>query len=135
MCFNSSASFLHSNYCFFTIELLRERGREIAKQKKNFLPEHRTSMINDEETNQIILSAFKYVFALQELIQTYLNFFISHYVYNDFKGCIDTFPREISNHDWSKLIPNDSSLDDSISALEDRISESRGQLVMCSKCR
>lgn len=90
--------------------------------KKNFLPEHRTSMINEEETEKIILSASQYVVALQELIQTNLNFLVSRYVYEDFKECIENFPREVSNHDWSGLIPSDSSLDDSIDELKDKIS-------------
>lgn len=54
--------------------MLRERGRQKAEQKKIFLPDNRTSMITDEETEKIILSAFHYVVALQEQIQTYLSF-------------------------------------------------------------
>lgn len=79
-------------------------------------------MINDEETEKIILSAFKYVVALQDLIRVNLNFFVSKYVYEDFKECLETFPREISNRDWSELIPSDSTLDDSISDLKSKVS-------------
>lgn len=42
-------------------------------------------MITDDEAEKIILSAFHYVVALQEQIQTYLNFQINHYLYNEFK--------------------------------------------------
>lgn len=44
--------------------MLRQRGKDKAEQKKEFLPDHRTSMITDEESEKIILSAFHYVVAL-----------------------------------------------------------------------
>ena len=104
------------------LELLRERGRELAEQKKKFLPESRTSMINDDETNKIILSAFQYVVALQELIKINLNFLVNCYVYENFKERLQIFPREISNRDWGELIPPDSTLDDGINELKSKIS-------------
>ena len=115
-------------------QLLRERGRELATQKKTFLPEARTSMINEDETDKIILSAFKYVMALQELIQTNLNFFTSHYLYNEFKDNIATFPRAVSSNDnWKDLIPNDSNLDESIKDIQHKLSEIKSSLADVSK--
>lgn len=115
-------------------QLLRERGRELATQKKTFLPEARTSMINEDETDKIILSAFKYVMALQELIQTNLNFFTSHYLYNEFKDNIATFPRAVSSNDnWKDLIPNDSNLDESIRDIQHKLSEIKSSLADVSK--
>ena len=111
----------------FLPELLRERGRQLAEEKKGFLPENRSSMINDEETEKIILSAFQYVVALQEHLQTYLNFQINHYLYNQFKDDIATFPRVVSNGDWNEMIPADD-LDDSIHELKSKISEIKGSL-------
>ena len=71
----------------------------------------------------IILSAFHYVVALQEQIQTYLNFQINHYLYNEFKEKIATFPRVESNDDWNELIPTDTTMDDNIQDLKDKIAE------------
>jgi hypothetical protein len=109
-------------------ELLRERGRQQAELKRNFLPEDRTSMINDDETEKIILSAFHYVVALQEQIQTYLNFQINHYLYNEFKTKLAVFPRLVSNDDWKEMIPDDTTMDDSIQELQNKIAEIKGSL-------
>ena len=85
-------------------------------------------MINDEEADKIIISAFKYVVALQELIQTNLNFLVNCYLYERFKECIEAFPREMSNQDWSSLVPNDNTLDDSIEKVNEKISVIREAL-------
>ena len=108
--------------------MLRERGRQKAEQKKIFLPDNRTSMITDEETEKIILSAFHYVVALQEQIQTYLSFQINHYLYNEFKANLTTFPRIVSDEDWTELIPKDTTLDDNIKELENKIKEIKSSL-------
>jgi hypothetical protein len=104
-------------------EMLRERERERALSTKSFLPENRTSMINDYETEKILSYAVQYVFALNEQIQTYLNFQINHFVYNAFKEKIGTFPQEFTSDDsWEGLIPRDESLDVAINELKDKIS-------------
>eukprot|EP00804_Cyclotella_cryptica_P002740 CCRYP_009637-RA/>CCRYP_009637-RA protein AED:0.03 eAED:0.02 QI:0/0/0/1/1/1/4/0/825 len=104
-------------------EMLRERERKRASSKKNFLPENRTSMINEDETDKILSYAVQYVFALNEQIQTYLNFQINHFVYNAFKEKIATFPQEFTSDDsWESLIPRDETLDATITDLKDKIS-------------
>ena len=110
-------------------KLLRERGRHQAAQKKNFLPENKTSMINEEETEKIILSAFRYVMALQEQIHIHLNYQINHYLYNEFKDKLATFPRVVSDDDWKELIPDDTTLDDNIQELTKKVNEIKGSLV------
>jgi hypothetical protein len=85
-------------------------------------------MINDEETEKIVLSAFHYVIALQEHIQTYLNFQINHYLYKEFKDNLATFPRILSNDDWKELIPDDTTLDDSIKELTKKVAEIKSSL-------
>lgn len=103
--------------------MLRERERKRALSKKNFLPENRTSMINDDETEKILSYAVQYVFALNEQIQTYLNFQINHFVYNSFKEKIGTFPQEFTSDDsWESLIPRDETLEVTIHDLKDKIS-------------
>ncbi|KAL7554148.1 hypothetical protein ACHAWF_018970 [Thalassiosira exigua] len=109
-------------------ELLRQRGKERAEERNRFLPEDRSSMINDEETEKIIISAFHYVVALSEQIQIYLNFQINHFLYLKFKQKISTFPRVVSSDDWKELIPADRSLDEGIEDLKNRITEIKGSL-------
>lgn len=57
--------------------ILRDRAIQKAAEKKRFLTEERTSMMNDVETDKVILSAFHYVLALHDQIHTYLNFQVS----------------------------------------------------------
>ncbi len=113
--------------------MLRQREKEKAEQKKNFLPDNRTSMITDDESEKIVLSAFHYVVALQEQVQTYLNFQINHYLYNEFKENLAIFPRIVSDNDWSEFIPADSTLDDNIQEIEKKIKEIKGSLVDVQK--
>ena len=90
-------------------------------------------MINDQETDKIILSAFRYVMALHEFIQTNLNFLINHFLYNSFKERMGTFPRVVSNEDWEEMIPKDSSVDDSIQELENKIAVIKSSLSEVQK--
>ena len=86
-------------------------------------------MINEEETEKIILSAFRYVMALQEQIHIHLNYQINHYLYNEFKDKLATFPRVVSDDDWKELIPDDTTLDDNIQELTKKVNEIKGSLV------
>ncbi len=85
-------------------------------------------MINDEETEKIILSAFYYVVALQEHIHLDLNFLINYYLYEKFKGKLATFPRLVSNDEWKDLIPDGTTLDDSIQELTNKVTEIKSSL-------
>jgi hypothetical protein len=78
-------------------------------------------MINDSETDKIILSAFRYTMALHDQIMIYLNFQINHYLYQEYKEKVSTFARDILDEDWSAMISKDERLDDDIKTLEDRI--------------
>ena len=90
-------------------------------------------MINDQETDKIILSAFRYVMALQEQIQTNLNFQINHFLYNSFKTQMGTFPRVVSNEDWEEMIPKDDSVEGGIQELENNISVIKSSLSEVQK--
>lgn len=102
-------------------DMMRLEGKKKATEKKSFLPEERTSMINDSETDKIILSAFRYTMALHDQIMIYLNFQINHYLYQEYKEKVSTFARDILDEDWSAMISKDDRLDDDIKTLEDRI--------------
>ena len=62
-------------------------------------------MINDDESDKIIVSAYHYADALQDHIWTYLEFQINHHLVQHLKDNIETFPRIISEFDWNVLIP------------------------------
>jgi hypothetical protein len=104
-------------------DMLREREMERAKMKKSFLPEKRTSMINEDETDKILTAAMQYVFALNEQIQTYLNFQCNYFIYNAFKEKMGKFPQIFTTDDsWESMIPDDETLGNSIDVLKDKIS-------------
>lgn len=90
-------------------------------------------MITDEEIEKIILSAFRYVIALQELIQHCINFPINKYLYEDFKEKLKKFPRMVSDKDWTDLIPTDTTLDDAIQEQNDKIKSIRASLAEIQK--
>lgn len=109
-------------------ELLRSRGEDLATERKSFLPEERSKMINEEETEKILQSAFLYVMALHEQIQIHLNFQINHYVYNAFKEANTHFSREVTDGDWDEMVPRDFDLEDNIKELEEKITEIQNSL-------
>lgn len=100
--------------------ILRDRAIQKAGERKRFLAEERTAMMNDAETDKVILSAFHYVIALHEQIHTYLNFQINDFLYNEFKNQVENFPREMVSDkiDFGALCPPNKSLDDEIVSLE-----------------
>ncbi len=103
-------------------EVLREEGCKRANEKKNFLPEDRSAMINESETERIVFSAFQYTLALHTQIEIHLNFQINHYLYEGFKNKILTFSLNFFDDedlDWNAMIPNDA-LDDRIVEVKDK---------------
>ena len=116
-----------------TKELLRQRGKERASEKRKFLAEKRASMINDEETDEIIKSAFQYLLSLHEFIETILNFQTNYCLYNAFKAELESFSRVVSDSDWTEMLPNDDSLDAMIDELDDKIDGLKGSLDSVNK--
>jgi hypothetical protein len=116
-----------------TKQLLRERGRERASEKRRFLTEKRASMINEEETDEIIKSAFEYLLSLHEFIETILNFQTNHCLYNAFKDQLESFSRVVSDSDWTEMLPHDDSLDTMIDELDDKIDGLKGSLDSVNK--
>jgi len=117
-----------------TKQLLRERGRERASEKRRFLAEKRASMINEEETDEIIKSAFEYLLSLHEFIETILSFQTNHCLYNAFKEKLESFSRVVSDSsDWTEMLPSDNSLDTMIDELDDKIDGLKGSLDSVNK--
>eukprot|EP00985_Skeletonema_marinoi_P003955 scaffold1734_cov76-Skeletonema_marinoi.AAC.2 len=116
-----------------TKQLLRDRGRERASEKRKFLAEKRASMINEEETDEIIKSAFQYLLSLHEFIETILNFQTNYCLYNAFKEELESFSRVVSDSDWTEMLPQDDSLDAMIDDLDDKINGLKGSLDSVNK--
>ena len=115
-----------------TKQLLRDRGREKASEKRRFLAEKRASMINEDETDEIIKSAFEYLLSLHEFIETILNFQTNFSLYNAFKGQLESFSRVVSDSDWTEMLPHDDS-DTMIEDLDDKIDGLKGSLDSVNK--
>lgn len=116
-----------------TKEFLRDRGRERAAEKRRFLAEKRASMINEEETDEIIKSAFQYLLSLHEFIEVILNFQMNHFLYNAFKERLESFSRVVSDSDWSEMLPQDDSLDVMIKELDGKIDGLKSSLDYVNK--
>jgi hypothetical protein len=110
---------------------LKKENKSRASAKKSFLPEHRTSMITDEETKKILDRSFEYLVALLEFIVYNFRFQIKHYLVIKFKDTIsESFMRKGSETNWSELVVPDPEvasrfleLQDKIKSLEDSMRE------------
>ena len=102
-------------------KMLTEHSLKKATEKNHFLPDKRTSMINKEETNLVINTAFTYIISLMEFNMTVLRFQINHYLYEGFKTRLDSWTREIMLEDWASLITPDEDLRDEINELDGKI--------------
>lgn len=102
-------------------QLLAEQNKQKALEKNCFLPDKRTSMINDQETDLVIKTAFKYIIALMEFNMIILRFQINHYLYEGFKKNLDSWTRNVLMEDWEDLVKPDDDLADEINDIESKI--------------
>lgn len=102
-------------------KVMTEQNLEKTTEKMHFLPDKRTSMINDEETNVVINTAFRYIIALMEFNMTILRFQIHHYLYQGFKKSLDSWTREVIMEDWTNLVKPDDDLQNEINDIEGKI--------------
>ena len=100
---------------------MTEQNLEKTTEKTHFLPDKRTSMINDEETDVVIKTAFRYIIALMEFNMTVLRFQIHHYLYQGFKQRLDSWTREVIMEDWTNLVKPDEDLENEIHEIEGKI--------------
>lgn len=103
-------------------EFLQVENKNRARRKKSFLPDERTSMITEEETNIILQRSFEYIVALLEFVLVVYKFQLNHYLYNGFKEAMRRdFVNRISRANWSELVRPDATLDLRISELDAQI--------------
>lgn len=108
--------------------MLSEQSRKKATEKKPFLPDKRTSMINDKETDIVIKTAFKYIIALMEFNMVILRFQINHYLYQKFKDRLNEWSSEVIMEDWTMLVKIDEDLKKEIEDVEGKLSGLRESL-------
>jgi hypothetical protein len=103
-------------------EFLKTENRTRAQSKKTFLPDERTSMITDEETQMILRRSFEYIVALMEFNLVNFRFQVNHYLYLGFKRELSkTFMRKGSEADWATLIQADPGVADRLDVLAEQI--------------
>lgn len=104
-------------------EFLRNDNVARATSKKSFLPDERTSMVTDEETDKIIQRSFEYIVALMEFNQFTLNFQINHYLYEGFKTELSkSFQTKLINDaNWGKMVEPDPSVKLRLEELKEQI--------------
>ena len=113
-------------------EFLKQENVHSSKKKKFFLPDERTSMITDDESDQILRRSFEYIVALMEFNLVILKFQLNHYLYEGFKIDLSrSFQSRLVNEaNWDELIETDSNVEirlvelkELIGSLEDSLQE------------
>ena len=103
-------------------DVLKRDHESRAKKKKSFLPDMRTSMITDDETDIIIRRSFEYIVGLMEFNLINLQFMINHFLVIGFKSQLDYYPSRIINEaPWDNLVTQDTRLSTRLSELNSQI--------------
>jgi hypothetical protein len=101
---------------------LKSESAARARNKKSFLPDNRSSMITEEETEVILRRAFEYIVALMELAMVIAKFQILDAMYERFKKELGkTFMHKGEEAKWSELVQPDAGLETKIEQVVDRI--------------
>lgn len=102
-------------------DMLKNEAKKRFAEKKSFLPDERTTMINRKESELVINRAYQYIVALLEFNNVMLRFQMNHYLYEGFKERLSKFSRDVLLKDWEKLIERDTTLVKQIEELEGKI--------------
>ena len=101
----------------------RDASLERAMTKKSFLPDERTGMVNEEETEMILQRAREYIFALMEFNHVILRFHLHSSLFVEFKRQLGKSfkARLMDAADWEALAAVDTST-------KERLNEVKAQL-------
>lgn len=112
-------------------EVLKRESAMKARIKTHFLPDERTSMINDEEATYILRRSFEYIVALVEFNLIITRFQITHYLFTGFKTELGkTFRNNLMNEaNWDELIEPDPSLQERLETVQTRIEGVQSSLM------
>jgi hypothetical protein len=103
-------------------EFLRQETVSKAASKKFFLPDERSSMISDDETDQILKRSFEYMVALMEFNLVNLKFQLKYYLVIGFKEELSkNFKNKMMHHaDWATLVEPDEHLNERMADVENK---------------
>ena len=89
---------------------LRQDSAVKAAIKRTFLPDQRSSMIRDDETEQILKRSFEYMVTITEFILKVLDFQLKYYLIIRFKEELSkSFQRRLIHEtDWATIVEPDS---------------------------
>jgi len=104
-------------------EFLETESAARAKSSKSFLPDNRSSMINNHEIDIILQRSFEYIVALMEFNLITLRFQMHHYLYIEFKKSLSlAFKNKVVDEaDWDTLVQQDPSIQARLTELQERI--------------
>jgi Dynamin family len=112
------------------VSFMKEEHNSRAMKKNYFLPDERTAMITDKETQRILQRSFEYMVALMDFNLVLLKFQLNYYLYEGFKEKLkSSFSRRIADAtDWATLVEVDPDVDDRLAELEEQIEGLRQSL-------
>lgn len=111
-------------------QLVREEHKKHATEKKSFLPNRRTSMITEEETEMILQRSFEYILAMSEFNLIVCKFQLNHHLYEGFKKSLrSTLMSRINEANWEELTQPDADVAARIHEMENQIKGLRDSLL------
>lgn len=101
-------------------DFLRGESISRAKNTRSFLPEARTQMTTEKETEMILRRAFEYIVALMEFNLVNLKFQLNHFLYEGFKVALSKSlkTRLVDEADWNELVEADPDVQHQLEELE-----------------
>lgn len=92
-------------------DFLKTENRRRATRKKSFLPDERSAMITQEETDTILQRSFEYIVGLLEFNLFNYKFQMNHHLYKGFKDALRVeLMSRINEADWNELVQPDPSI-------------------------
>ncbi|GAX29312.1 hypothetical protein FisN_16Hh254 [Fistulifera solaris] len=111
-------------------QLVREKHKKHATEKKSFLPDQRTAMITEEETEMILERSFEYILAMSEFNLIVCKFQLNHHLYEGFKKSLrSTLMSRINEANWEELTQPNADVAHRITEIEGQIKGLRDSLL------
>ena len=100
---------------------LKDENRKRAITKKSFLPDERSAMITQEETDLILQRSFEYIVGLMEFNLYVFRFQLNYHLFQGFKNALKvTLMTKINDADWNELVRPDPTVNDRLAVLEEQ---------------
>ena len=100
---------------------LKDENRKRAITKKSFLPDERSAMITQEETDLILQRSFEYIVGLMEFNLYVFRFQLNYHLFQGFKNALKvTLMTKINDADWNELVRPDPTVNERLAVLEEQ---------------